>query len=167
MNLVSVYHDIYWLWGGYTAVAVTSRINRAAWRMLRRQCWSFTVRGQSLEMVTLYWMLGVVGDHSLCTLHGSIETARWLGFAIQKHRKRILMSDAGNVELRCFSFFCVWCLISFRAEWPENWHFCRELQLENVEIIVGDISTFEMEGSYDRIFSIEMFEVKLFYALSW
>lgn len=37
----------------------------------------------------------------------------------------------------------------------------RNRQLENVEIIVADISTFEMEASYDRIFSIEMFEVKL------
>ncbi|MCL7036210.1 hypothetical protein MKW94_030593 [Papaver nudicaule] len=35
---------------------------------------------------------------------------------------------------------------------------CRELQLQNVEIIVADISTFDMEGSYDRIVSIEMFE---------
>ncbi|MFS7989512.1 putative (S)-coclaurine-N-methyltransferase [Helianthus anomalus] len=34
----------------------------------------------------------------------------------------------------------------------------RELGLENVKIIVADISTFEMEGSYDRIFSIGMFE---------
>ena len=37
--------------------------------------------------------------------------------------------------------------------------FHRELHLQNVEIIVADISTFEMEASYDRIFSIEMFEV--------
>ncbi|XP_057989114.1 (S)-coclaurine N-methyltransferase-like isoform X2 [Hevea brasiliensis] len=37
---------------------------------------------------------------------------------------------------------------------------CRERQLQNVEIIVADISTFEMEGSYDRIFSVEMFEDK-------
>nr|GMD48804.1 (S)-coclaurine N-methyltransferase-like [Ipomoea batatas] len=36
---------------------------------------------------------------------------------------------------------------------------CKELQLENVDIIVADISTFDMEASYDRIFSIEMFEV--------
>lgn len=36
----------------------------------------------------------------------------------------------------------------------------RELQLQNVEIIVADISTFEMEASYDRILSIEMFEVR-------
>ncbi|XP_057959261.1 (S)-coclaurine N-methyltransferase isoform X2 [Malania oleifera] len=35
---------------------------------------------------------------------------------------------------------------------------CQELQLQNVEIIVADISTFKMEASYDRIFSIEMFE---------
>ncbi|KAK9076857.1 hypothetical protein SSX86_005191 [Deinandra increscens subsp. villosa] len=35
---------------------------------------------------------------------------------------------------------------------------CSKLGLQNVEIIVADISTFEMEGSYDRIFSIEMFE---------
>ncbi|XP_062097231.1 (S)-coclaurine N-methyltransferase isoform X2 [Humulus lupulus] len=35
---------------------------------------------------------------------------------------------------------------------------CRELELENVEIIVADISTFEMESSFDRIYSIEMFE---------
>ncbi|KAL4301524.1 (S)-coclaurine N-methyltransferase isoform X1 [Arachis ipaensis] len=34
----------------------------------------------------------------------------------------------------------------------------RDLQLQNLDIIVADISTFEMEGSYDRIFSIEMFE---------
>ncbi|XP_071729728.1 (S)-coclaurine N-methyltransferase-like [Rutidosis leptorrhynchoides] len=33
-----------------------------------------------------------------------------------------------------------------------------KLGLKNVKIIVADISTFEMEGSYDRIFSIEMFE---------
>ena len=39
----------------------------------------------------------------------------------------------------------------------------RDRQLENVEIIVADISTFEMEASYDRIFSIEMFEVQLFF----
>lgn len=42
---------------------------------------------------------------------------------------------------------------------------CRNLQLQNVEIIVGDISTFEMEASFDRIFSIEMFEVKAFSVL--
>ncbi|KAJ4951578.1 hypothetical protein NE237_028410 [Protea cynaroides] len=35
---------------------------------------------------------------------------------------------------------------------------CRELQLQNVEIIVGDISTYEMEASFDRVLSIEMFE---------
>ncbi|KAI3754831.1 hypothetical protein L1987_54622 [Smallanthus sonchifolius] len=35
---------------------------------------------------------------------------------------------------------------------------CGKFGLENVEIIVADISTLEMEGSYDRIFSIEMFE---------
>lgn len=35
----------------------------------------------------------------------------------------------------------------------------RDLELQNVEIIVADISTFDMEASYDRIFSIEMFEV--------
>ncbi|KAL5189881.1 (S)-coclaurine N-methyltransferase [Glycine soja] len=35
---------------------------------------------------------------------------------------------------------------------------CRDLQLQNLNIIVADISTFEMETSYDRIFSIEMFE---------
>ncbi|KAK4787730.1 hypothetical protein SAY86_011563 [Trapa natans] len=35
---------------------------------------------------------------------------------------------------------------------------CKNLQLDNVEIIVADISTFEMDASYDRIFSIEMFE---------
>ncbi|XP_017420895.1 (S)-coclaurine N-methyltransferase isoform X1 [Vigna angularis] len=35
---------------------------------------------------------------------------------------------------------------------------CRDLQLQNINIIVADISTFEMKASYDRIFSIEMFE---------
>lgn len=35
---------------------------------------------------------------------------------------------------------------------------CRDLQLQNVEVIVADISTFDMEASYDRIFSIGMFE---------
>ncbi|KAL3838623.1 hypothetical protein ACJIZ3_023214 [Penstemon smallii] len=35
---------------------------------------------------------------------------------------------------------------------------CRDLQLNNVKVIVADISTFDMEASYDRIFSIEMFE---------
>lgn len=35
---------------------------------------------------------------------------------------------------------------------------CGDHQLQNLEIIVADISTFEMEASYDRIFSIEMFE---------
>ncbi|KAL8522277.1 hypothetical protein ACS0TY_012419 [Phlomoides rotata] len=35
---------------------------------------------------------------------------------------------------------------------------CRDNQLQNVEIIVADISTFDMEATYDRIFSIEMFE---------
>ncbi|CAI0542838.1 unnamed protein product [Linum tenue] len=31
-------------------------------------------------------------------------------------------------------------------------------QLQNVEIHVADISKFEMEASFDRIYSIEMFE---------
>ncbi|CAN6177745.1 unnamed protein product [Urochloa humidicola] len=35
---------------------------------------------------------------------------------------------------------------------------CRENDLSNVEIIVADISKFEMERSFDRIVSIEMFE---------
>ncbi|XP_050216802.1 (S)-coclaurine N-methyltransferase-like [Mercurialis annua] len=35
---------------------------------------------------------------------------------------------------------------------------CRDLKLQNLEIVVADISTHEMDGSYDRIFSIEMFE---------
>ena len=35
---------------------------------------------------------------------------------------------------------------------------CRDLQLQNLNIIVADIGTFEMEASYDIIFSIEMFE---------
>ncbi|XP_027354302.1 (S)-coclaurine N-methyltransferase-like [Abrus precatorius] len=35
---------------------------------------------------------------------------------------------------------------------------CLNLQLKNLDIIVADVSTFEMEASYDRIFSIEMFE---------
>lgn len=43
--------------------------------------------------------------------------------------------------------------------------FCylnRDHHLQNVEIIVADISSFEMEASYDRIYSIEMFEVNCF-----
>ncbi|CAL1414620.1 unnamed protein product [Linum trigynum] len=35
---------------------------------------------------------------------------------------------------------------------------CRDRQLQNVEIHVADISKFEMEASFDRIYSIEMFE---------
>ncbi|OAY68021.1 (S)-coclaurine N-methyltransferase [Ananas comosus] len=35
---------------------------------------------------------------------------------------------------------------------------CREHQLSNVEIIVADISKFQMEATFDRILSIEMFE---------
>lgn len=40
-------------------------------------------------------------------------------------------------------------------------HFCfrRDLQLRNLDVIVADISTFDMDATYDRIFSIEMFEV--------
>nr|GEU31488.1 (S)-coclaurine N-methyltransferase-like [Tanacetum cinerariifolium] len=34
----------------------------------------------------------------------------------------------------------------------------RKLGLKNVAIIVANVSTFEMEGSYDQILSIEMFE---------
>jgi hypothetical protein len=51
--------------------------------------------------------------------------------------------------------YCVMIKITFF-----NCFLVRELQLENVDIIVADISTFEMEASYDRIFSIEMFEVR-------
>ncbi|KAF4351369.1 hypothetical protein F8388_022744 [Cannabis sativa] len=36
---------------------------------------------------------------------------------------------------------------------------CRELGVENVEIIVANISTFEVERSFHRIYSIGMFEV--------
>ncbi|KAF5940453.1 hypothetical protein HYC85_021620 [Camellia sinensis] len=34
----------------------------------------------------------------------------------------------------------------------------RDLQLQNLEVIVADIGTFDMDASHDRIFSIEMFE---------
>lgn len=37
--------------------------------------------------------------------------------------------------------------------------YCRDLQLSNIDIIVADISNFEMEASFDRVISIEMFEV--------
>uniref|UniRef100_A0A804UJ73 S-adenosyl-L-methionine-dependent methyltransferase superfamily protein n=1 Tax=Zea mays TaxID=4577 RepID=A0A804UJ73_MAIZE len=37
---------------------------------------------------------------------------------------------------------------------------CRDNELSNIEIIVADISKFEMERSFDRIVSIEMFEDK-------
>ncbi|ONM05718.1 S-adenosyl-L-methionine-dependent methyltransferase superfamily protein [Zea mays] len=36
--------------------------------------------------------------------------------------------------------------------------FFKENELSNIEIIVADISKFEMEHSFDRIVSIEMFE---------
>lgn len=36
---------------------------------------------------------------------------------------------------------------------------CRERQLTNVKIIVADISNFVMEDQFDRVISIEMFEV--------
>ncbi|XP_022139456.1 (S)-coclaurine N-methyltransferase-like isoform X2 [Momordica charantia] len=35
---------------------------------------------------------------------------------------------------------------------------CWDLELHNVNIVVADINTFEMEAEYDRIFSIGMFE---------
>lgn len=54
--------------------------------------------------------------------------------------------DLGNIYIHLF--ILLWFI-----------YVIRELQLGNVEIIVADISTFEMEGSYDRILSIEMFEV--------
>jgi len=34
----------------------------------------------------------------------------------------------------------------------------RQLQLKNVEVIVGDVSIYETEATYDRLISIEMFE---------
>nr|GEW60244.1 light-harvesting complex-like protein 3 isotype 1, chloroplastic isoform X1 [Tanacetum cinerariifolium] len=37
-------------------------------------------------------------------------------------------------------------------------HDNKKLGLKNVAIIVANVSTFEMEGSYDKILSIEMFE---------
>ncbi|KAL3646743.1 hypothetical protein CASFOL_009287 [Castilleja foliolosa] len=44
---------------------------------------------------------------------------------------------------------------------------CRAHEMQNVEIIVADISTFEMEAFYDRIFSIEMFEDLLKKISNW
>ena len=43
--------------------------------------------------------------------------------------------------------------------------FHRDLQLKNLEVIVADISTFDMDAAYDRIFSIGMFEVFKFFIL--
>lgn len=56
---------------------------------------------------------------------------------------------------------------SYTTICPNNFYFpasnttitFRENELSNVEIIVADISKFEMERSFDRIVSIEMFEV--------
>ena len=53
-------------------------------------------------MVTLFSMLDVVGDHSRCTLRGSIKTARLLESAIHQRRKRSLKSDAGIAECAVF-----------------------------------------------------------------
>ncbi|KAH7523849.1 hypothetical protein FEM48_Zijuj06G0055700 [Ziziphus jujuba var. spinosa] len=35
---------------------------------------------------------------------------------------------------------------------------CRDLELQNLEIIVADVCTFEMDASYDRLISVETFE---------
>uniref|UniRef100_A0A803R2G6 Uncharacterized protein n=1 Tax=Cannabis sativa TaxID=3483 RepID=A0A803R2G6_CANSA len=72
-------------------------------------------------------MLGVDGDHFLCTLLKSIRIVRSLGFVTLLLRKIILTSVV-------------------------------ELGVENVEIIVANISTFEVERSFHRIYSIGMFE---------
>ena len=39
----------------------------------------------------------------------------------------------------------------------------RKRGIQNIEIIVRDISTFEHEGTYDRVLSIEMFEVNIYF----
>lgn len=55
-----------------------------------------------------------------------------------------------------FSFYILKLFSWFR--------FFRDLQLQIVEIIVADISTFEKDASYDRIHYIGMFEVGEFHA---
>ncbi|KAF5938800.1 hypothetical protein HYC85_023059 [Camellia sinensis] len=59
------------------------------------------------------------------------------GFATQRHREHILRSSLD---------------ITMHAS------FHRDLQLQNLEVIVADIGTFDMDASYGRIFSIEMLE---------
>lgn len=79
-----------------------------------------------------------------------------------------------NVDWVSACYFHLFFLMIF---WSYIWFSLRDIftdtnlgtnrarQLQNLEIIVADISTFEMEASYDRIFSIEMFEVQLSWAL--
>ncbi|KAH8504577.1 hypothetical protein H0E87_011995 [Populus deltoides] len=90
-------------------------------------------------MDTLSSTLDVAGDHSLNKLLKSTGS----GFPFRRRGLTVLL-------ITIFPFYIQKLFSWFR--------FFRDLQLQIVEIIVADISTFEMDVSYDRIHCIGMFE---------
>lgn len=130
-------------------------------------------------MDTLSSTLDVAGDHSLYKLLKSTVTVKLLGFVTQQHRMHTLTSSASMlpVILACtlqgsgFPFrrrvltVLLITIFPFYIQKLVSWfRFFRDLQLQIVEIIVADISTFEKDASYDRIHCIGMFEVGEFHA---
>lgn len=143
----------------YCTVVVTLKTNQAHLMMPRRPCWRCIARGHNWRMDIVSLMLDVDGVPFPSILHKSIVIVGWLGYATRLLRRHTLRISAGLSASKTLPLHLhlkkkrIMLTIYFLAR--------RNLQLENVEIIVADISTFDMEASYDRVFSIEMFEVTI------
>lgn len=167
----------------HVALAI-SLLPQRRWKKLKKQCWNCTATDQTWKMVIQYLMWDVVGDRWHYTLPRSTLTAELQESAIPQLKRLTLRKSAGMLldipflALRPYALALKNLIKQMTLWWKRYWaceldKYCmmikitffsslvRDLQLQNINTIVADISTFEMEASYDRIFSIGMFEVRI------
>ncbi|KAG6389344.1 hypothetical protein SASPL_150812 [Salvia splendens] len=126
---------------------------------------------QHYEVPTSFFKL-VLGKH-LKYRQISQQILKFVVFFFCKRERGIFFDSNVSADRALWMAFCSCCFFKDKSGTLEDAEkamlelYCErsqiktdtlDLELQNVEIIVADISTFEMEASYDRIFSIEMFE---------
>ena len=107
-------------------------------------------------MAKVSWILDVDGGHCHSTLQRNIQIAKLQVSPTLVLRNISLMRSVGTDSFH-MRWFILWRNGSENEILPII--SCRQRGFSNVSVITCDINIFEANATFDRIFSIEMFEV--------